>query len=153
MKYFKGSIYLNSAIIGIADISAYIIMNFLQKCISSRKAFIINYLAILISSTAYLLLNSIEALIPVFILGMRLSLSMSFAYSYFVNYEYFPTQFGSTIFACSNVAARFVTILAPMAVEVLEEKAFIVLGVIAGLSALGSSFLRKPSEEQMIFKT
>ena len=120
-QYFKGSMYVNAAVIGVADVLSKPIIRCLQSCQQTKTTYTMVYLIVFWVSIVYYFINNITVWVVFSILLMRCGIAWNFGLSYYANQEYFHTDFTSAAFAVCNTAARLLTILAPMFAEVLSQ--------------------------------
>ncbi|CAI2363809.1 unnamed protein product [Moneuplotes crassus] len=142
-KYFKGNIYSNTALLGLADIFATISMRGLQYYMPTKIGFVVSYCVVFVISCIYYIIQSQTVLVAICVLLMRYGVTVAFSFCYYGNSEYFQTDMSSTAFGVSNTMARFSTIVSPMVAEVLSQPIILVTLVTFG-SAMVSFFLKKP---------
>ena len=79
------------------------------------------------------------------VLLSRYFISLVFGYVYYATYEYFPTIISSRAFAFCNTVSRIVTIMAPMAVELLDQPFMLLLPIV--IASAGLNFRLRKEEE------
>ena len=120
-QYFKGSMYVNLLILGVADVLAKITARVLQSYLETRRIYMIWYSVIFFFSILYNFISEKETYVAVTILLLKWGVTINFGLCYYGNKEYFHPDFTSTAFGIWNIWARSLTIAAPMLAEVLEK--------------------------------
>jgi hypothetical protein len=143
IKYFKGDIFFNLVIMGIADTLAYLSKRVLLHFFSSRGSYVICYLGVFIMSFIFQYVKLDESALPFVILGIRYFGSASFALNFYVNHEYFSTNTLATVFAFTNTIGRIAGIFAPIAVEV-SPKPLLLCGIFSLIACFFAIYLKKP---------
>ena len=98
VKYFKGNMYTNAIMMGLADLSATFIIKIAQSFVSTKPAFLISFMLICFSTILYFFVQNSELLVPMCILLMRSGAAFAFSLAYFTNSEIFPPEFQSAVF-------------------------------------------------------
>ncbi len=143
VNYFHGNSYMNGFLIGLADIIATILGRVLQLIVPTRIAFVTSFSVAAFFSVVYLIFQFSTFMVPITIVLMRCAVTTAFSMAYFGNQEYFPAQYQSTVFGVCNICSRFLTILAPLSVELIPQPIILVTIATVG-SAVSSIFLKKP---------
>jgi len=126
IKYFKGSIYINSFLFGIASLIGVTLFSILINYISTKRLFILSFLMTFIGSLGFTLTRNYESLVPLWILLMVVSLSIQFSLCYYTNVELFSPTFRTRIFSLWNIIARCFTVISPMLVELMDNPIIII---------------------------
>ena len=143
VRYFKGSIYSNTALLGLADILATFGIRGLQAFFQTKIGFMIWFSLVFWVSIFYYTVSHITALVAIWVFMMRFGITGGFILAYYGNSEYFQTDFSSTALGIWNTCARFATIISPMVAEVLPQP-IILISVFSFVSLILSFFLIKP---------
>ena len=147
-QYFKGSMFVNTAAIGVADMVSAFIIRGLQSHQETKTTFTMIYLFVFVVSWVYFFISHITALVVFSILLLKCGITWNFNLSLYATQEYFQTNFTSTSFAIWNTVARFCTIFAPMFAEVLPQP-LILVSCATFLASILPCFLTKPTENPL----
>jgi MFS transporter, OCT family, solute carrier family 22 (organic cation transporter), member 4/5 len=142
-KYFKGTIYSNTALLGLADILATFSMRIMQNFFETKTSFMISFSLVFVVSWFYYIVMHEVVLVAIWVLLMRYGVTTAFSLAYYGNSEYFQTDMVSTAFGACNTMARLSTIVSPMLAEVLAQP-IILITFWTLVSAITSFFLIKP---------
>ena len=80
----------------------------------------IGYVIAGLSGFVHMFVDSESTMYFISMLLMRIGVVIAYFYSYYANVEYFPSDFSTSVFGASNFIARILTIIAPLAVEILK---------------------------------
>ena len=125
-KYFRGSIYVNSTLMGLAGLFGVSVFGFMLKYMKNSSLFPLLFLISFLGSLGYTLTERYAYLLPMWILLMMFALSMLFSLVYYSNYYFFESQYRTRIFSICNIVSRTFTIMAPLSVELLDNPLLII---------------------------
>ncbi|CAI2386847.1 unnamed protein product [Moneuplotes crassus] len=145
VKYFKGNMYTNACIMGIADVLANVTLRAAQQCLSTKKGFVISFSWVFLFTIIYFFIQDEVSLVPIIVLCMRFGVTFAFSSSYFGNQEYFESHYLSTVFGICNVFARSSTIFAPIVVEMIPQP-IVLITIFTLASAITSTVLKRQTE-------
>ena len=143
LKYFPGSLFLNSTCFGLSDIISYMITGFIFKKCGVTKTYVISSIIAGIGGILYLIFHNKKALIPIFIILSKMGTSMVNNTGYLANSKLFPPLFSSTSLGLCNLISHLISILAPILAEVNDPYPFIVFVILNGVSILSAFFLKE----------
>ena len=83
------------------------------------------------------------------VLLSRYFISLLFSYVFYATYEYFPNSISSRAFAFCNTVSRIVTILAPMAVELLDQPFMLLLPIALASAGFNLRLMKEEETETM----
>ena len=126
MKYFPGSVFLNSTVSSLAEAAAPITALMLSRHMNKRRLLSVFYLFTTIG--AFPLLYSAadttdfyrERIVPGCVLLVSFGLTGTWFGLFLSHLEVFPVVFAGTTMGVCNIAARFCTIWAPLFAELPE---------------------------------
>jgi len=121
LKYFKGSIYVNSFLFGIAGFLGVTTFGVMIQYLSNKSLFTITFFVTFLGSLGFTLTKTNESLVPVWILLMVFSVSIQFSLWYYTNIVLFPPLYRTRIFSVWNIIARTFTMMSPMVVELVDN--------------------------------
>ena len=119
---------MNGCILGMADIVAALIGKLSLGKISTKTMLILGYLIAGVSGVLHLMSHEEAKMYGLTIFLMWIGIVISYFYSYYANVEYFPADFATSVFGASNFAARILTIVAPLAVELIGKPIILLVG-------------------------
>lgn len=126
IKYFKGSLYVNSFLFAFAGFLGVSTFGFLIQYFSNKKLLSLSFFLTFLGSLGFTLTKSYAELVPIWILIMVYSLSILFTLCYYTNWVLFEPSYRTRIFSICNIIARSFTMLSPMAVELMDNPLLVV---------------------------
>lgn len=133
----------------VADIVSNLSVRVLQHFLTTKQAFVCAFLFGFCVTIGYQYVRLSPVLVPVFVLLMRASVATGFSLSYYANYEYFPTELKSTVYAVTNVFARSAIIVVAMVVEKMDRPIFLLTGIML-FASISSMFLKKIKDTSVV---
>lgn len=148
LKYIDGSIYTNTIVSAVSEVSAYLISGVLYNKLGTRLSFIIYFLIAIVGSILLISLSSTYVyLVPVFVLGSKFGISASFNCVYLAN-SLFPPLYASTTLGIFNFFARMAAMLSPPVAEIPAPTPMIIYSSICMGAAIVSFFIKDKVEEK-----
>lgn len=145
IKYFKGSVYLNSFLFGVAGLAGTLIFAILVNFMTSKNLLILSFIFTFVGSLGFTLTIESPSLVPIWILWMVTSLSIQFSLCYMMNWDLFKPKFRTRIYSICNIWARLWTVLSPMLVELMTNP-IILMSVWAVAMVFLGSRIRSPEK-------
>ena len=142
IKYFPGSMFVNSIALGSSDIVSYAIAAFLLKKSNTRVCLVVSFILSVIGSVTYQFVKA-ENLIPVVVILCRSGNAMAITTLYSTNNRFYPSYLLTSSFGILNLTAHVVAIAGPIVAEMAEPYPIIIFGISAAVSCLGSIFLKE----------
>jgi MFS family permease len=143
LKYFPGSIFVNSFSMAGSDILSYLLAGIVVKKFGLTYSVIISLITAALGALLYLFLSSYEFFIPVFIVLCRVGNSMLLNIMYVKNSTLFPTQFAASSFGILNFISHVSAVLAPIISEMPDPYPYIIYIVNCTLAMLSSFFIKQ----------
>jgi len=149
IHYFHGNLFINTMLLGMADVFANMLTRSFQVLSTTRFIFLISFIFVSIVSIVYLIFSSHYVMVPICIVLMRAGITVGLSLSYFGNSEYFLPQFTSTVFGATNFPASFATIFIPLLTETLKQPVYFIPPICI-IAAITSLMLRKPDIPKIV---
>lgn len=142
LKYFPGSIFLNSLWFALSDLLSFTVSGAVLKFTGSpNRTLLYSFLLSGCGAVAYLTFYEHTHLVPLFILLSRMGNSMAFNAVYVSNTRFFPTHFLTSTYGIVNFVSHMVSVGAPLVAEVSDPWPFGVYLVNSVIGAVASRFL------------
>ena len=142
VKYIPGDKYFNLMMMAIADVLPSVLSSTFMICISRKNAMIYMPAFMVICVPIYYAVNHWSLLAMSMILIIRFTMTLHYTFVNYAMYEFFPPTYLTFVFGVANIVSGLFCILSPMAVEILEDPFFLVVG--AGILATIISCFLKP---------
>ena len=140
VKYLPGDKFLNLFMLGMADVAPSFLSATFMIFLGRKTAMIILPTIIAILVPSYYILEAHEMVALCILLGIRFGMTLQYTFINYAIYEFFPPSYTTFVFGIANITSGLFCILAPIAVEKLEDPFFLVM-VSAGIAAVLSIFL------------
>ena len=141
VKYIPGDKYFNLMMMAIADVLPSVLSSTFMIFISRKNAMIYMPAFMVICVPIYYAVNHWSLLAMSMILIIRFTMTLHYTFVNYAMYEFFPPTYLTFVFGVANIVSGLFCILSPMAVEILEDPFFLVVG--AGiLATIISCFLK-----------
>ena len=150
MKYIPGSIFVNTAISSLAEITALICSGFAMQHLGFKASFVLGFSLAAIGGFCIAFVDPDGLAIVIFILVAKAGISFAFQISYLAMPLLFPVEIRSTCFGVVNIFARCATVLSPIIAEVNAPTPMVIYGILAAACAVCSLSLRPNDEKKKI---
>jgi len=117
LKNVKGSLTLNTLVSQTAEVAADVVSVLVYLSLGPRRGFASGYILATVGALLLLCFPDNVAMIPFFVTVAKFGVASSFNTVYLASVGLIPTMFASSVFGLCNVAARLVTIAAPVVAE------------------------------------
>ncbi|CAI2373262.1 unnamed protein product [Moneuplotes crassus] len=145
VKYFEGSVYTNSILLGVAGLIGVILFSILINLISSKKLLISSFFLTLFGSVGYLATLQYPSLVPIWILFMVGSFSIQFSLCYYLNCELFQPAFRTRVYSICNFCSRSCSMLSPLLSETLSNPIILISACSILMLLLSLNLTPKPN--------
>mmetsp|Transcript_19610 Transcript_19610/g.14066 ORF Transcript_19610/g.14066 Transcript_19610/m.14066 type:complete len:164 (+) Transcript_19610:1276-1767(+) len=149
MKYFPGSIFVNSYASTIADVLGYTFGGMLFYKLLGLKLALFSCFCISTIGSILIVIFANSSIFSLFVLIAKFGIAGGFVIVYVANADLFPTLFSVTAFGSCNTISRFATIFAPNLAEVPGNTPMIICGAICAFSAVAILFVTTGPEARL----
>ena len=145
--HFSGNIYMNSLVLGIADIFSNGISYIYVKKVGFNYGFSISYFTVLVICLIYTFVPFNQFIKYGILFMIRFLLTLCGSLSYFGSSQYFEANIKSRSFAIWKFCSKLLTVFSPIIAELVPSPALFISIVICS-AAVGSQFLEKPKTRE-----
>jgi len=143
LKYFPGSIFVNSIWFALSDFFSFILSGVvLKQSNNPNTTLVASFSVSAVGGVLYLMFYHYESAVPLFIILSRVGNSMAFNTVYVSNNRFFPTRFQSSTYGLANFVSHVIAVGAPMLAEASDPYPYAAFLANSCLGAIGSYFLQ-----------
>jgi len=141
LKYFPGNIFENSMFFAFSDMIAFAMAGLVLKYTTVVRGLRFSFIISTTGGILYLMLSTVDGLIPVLICLSRIGNTMAYNIGYVSVNKLFPTKFIATVYGIVNMAAHIIACFSPLVAEIPNPYPFIFFLSAVAISLFVSSFL------------
>ena len=145
--HLKGSIYINSLALGVADILANGISYIYVKSVGFNYGFTASYLVVLLISLVYSFVHLNQGMSYAFLFFIKFFITLWTSLCYFGTSQLFEAKIKSRSFAIWKFCSRLLTVFSPIIAEVIVYPILFISILICGAS-ICSQLLENPKQSE-----
>jgi len=136
MKYFPGSIFVNSYASTVADVLGYTMGGVVMYKYLGLKIAMFTSFTISTIGSILIIIYADSSIFPLFVLIAKFGIASGFCIVYVCMADLFPTLFAVTAFGICNLVSRFATIFAPNLAEVQGNMPMTICGALCAVAGI-----------------